>query len=156
MSRHRKHPSGRVLGFKDRFVALVESGEKRHTIRAGDFWRVGMTAHLYQRPRQKGMRLIFRAQVTKVEEIELRGGLHFLKPMVVRIDGVDLSCDECEALAVRDGFSGFTAMTLFWRPQLRKSENGIWYGQIVHWDFEQRWKSATRKLVAGMGKRKAA
>lgn len=75
-----------VVGFKDRFVPMVEDGSKTHTIRAGNRWRVGMRADLFARPRQRqvfalsldgqltqvaGMRLLFRAPVVGVQKIKI-------------------------------------------------------------------------------------
>lgn len=40
------------LGFKDQFIPMVEDGSKRHTIRAGERWRVGMRADLWRQMRR--------------------------------------------------------------------------------------------------------
>ena len=44
-----------ILGFKDRFVPMVEDGSKRHTIRAGKRWKVGISADLYASRKVLGM-----------------------------------------------------------------------------------------------------
>lgn len=150
-----------ILGFQDRFVPFVEDGSKTHTIRAGERWKVGMRADLFARPRQKGMRLLFRAQVVKVERIEIHG-----PEMGIWVDGNHLGWDEVEALAYRDGFRGATVlpsldhlanrlhrnypayaqMMEFWRDRLP------FQGQIIHWNYEQRFmvkpgkKPATRRI----------
>lgn len=133
----RKITKDMILGFKDRFVPYVMDGSKRHTIRAGNRWRAGMRADLFARPRQKGMRLLFRAPVVKVEEILIRAigasGIH------VVIDDLPLTQDETESLFERDGFrkslvagtSSEQALS-FWRNRLPFA------GQIIHWDYERR------------------
>lgn len=60
-----------ILGFKDRFVPYVLDGSKTHTIRGGERWSVGMRADLFKNVRQKNMKLIFRANVMKVEAIRI-------------------------------------------------------------------------------------
>jgi hypothetical protein len=142
--RARKHPSARILGFKDRFVPRVRSGDTRHTIRAGFFWRVGMIAHLYEHVRHKEMRLIFRVPVSKVEEIKFAAAFQPAGSLMdVWIDSVMLSPDECERLARADGFSSFEDMTAFWAPELKKEPT--WYGQVIHWDYDRRFAERKEK-----------
>lgn len=148
----RKHPSGRVLGFQDRFVLRVRSGAKRHTIRAGDLWRVGMTAHLYEKSRQPGMALIFRSPVVKVEEVVISKTWTPRFQVQVEIEGLLIGPDECAQLARADGFDNFTEMVAFWEKRLLKCGAEGWYGQLIHWDYEQRSTAALPKRKA----RKAA
>jgi hypothetical protein len=132
-----------LLGFKDRFVSLIESGEKRHTIRGhrADI-EAGTRLDLYARPRQKGMRLIFRAPCTKVEQIEIRDFAAGVDAGI-RIDGIELSGDERELLAKADGFTqskvnehfvstAWLDMLMFWEGRLPFD------GVIIHWDFAKR------------------
>jgi len=58
-----------ILGFKDQFVPYVREGSKTHSVRSGGRWKVGMRADLFEKVRQKGMSLIFRAPVVKVEPV---------------------------------------------------------------------------------------
>lgn len=144
-----------ILGFKDRFVPLVESGLKTHTIRAGNRWKAGLIADCFARPRQKGMRLILRAPVVKVERIRIfeygsvQSGKGPIPPLagnhvrnacrgphgealLVEIDGTLLEHDEAEALFRRDGFTDPGLMAsyealLFWKNNLPFT------GQIIHW-----------------------
>lgn len=123
-----------ILGFQSRFEPFVVDGSKRHTIRAGSRWRVGMRADCFARPRQKGMRLLFRAPVTRVENIEMREG------HIVIIDGRQLDADEMEAFAWADGFRppdpnknwAFRLMMYHWYDRLP------FLGQVIHWDYDRR------------------
>jgi hypothetical protein len=169
-----------VLGFKDQFVPLVEDGSKTHSIRAGNRWRAEMRADLFARPRQKGMRLLFRAIVTRVERIEIfayknvpfvLGGNHSPgahrgpngEALVIRIDGILLDSTETEALLRRDGFRDKTLMAsyealMFWEKRLPFS------GQLLHWDYNNRfsdiadtcWQLSRHKAVNHAKGRSAA
>ncbi len=92
------------------------------------------------------MRLLFRATVTKTEIIEIRTALP-LGPWIT-INGEPLNEDEADMFAWRDGFRHyfnghpseglgyggcFAMMMDFWRGRLP------FVGQIIHWDFEQRY-----------------
>lgn len=145
-----------ILGFKHRFVPIIEAGSKTHTIRGGQRWKVGMRADLYAHPRQKNMRLIFRAPVIQVEIIEfwdtgLERPLH--ERVAVYRNGKVLDGDQRNDLAYRDGFQNdpelarigilngcFAQMVQFWA-----STHGLghrtnkWFGQIVHWDYSARF-----------------
>lgn len=150
------------LGFKDQFCPLVEDGSKRHTMRAGrGRWKVGMRADLFARPRQKGMRLMFRAIVIKVEPVAItRRGISGLNIM---IGEAILSPDEVEAFLWRDGFrpepeDPFTSTSMaaaFWRKQLqgRRLARGVYgrdrmfFGQIIHWDYEGRFMERLKKPI---------
>ena len=154
-----------IIGFQDRFEPFVTDGSKRHTIRAGNRWKAGIRADLFVRPRQKDMRLLFRAPVVRVEEIRIdeyeavqcgRGsipplnGNHVLKAcrgprgesLLVRIDGELLAWDETSALFFRDGFREpgecpqFQALQ-FWHKRLP------FRGQIIHWDYDRRNTNGT-------------
>lgn len=138
-----------ILGLKDQFVPFVEDGSKRHSIRAGERWKAGMRADLYARPRQKGMRLLFRAFVVKVEPIcifiEPDGG-----PKIV-LDGCLLHHAECDLFAYADGFrdgctdsreyctvGAFAQMIEFWQRTHDLAARPF-VGQIIHWDYEGRF-----------------
>lgn len=160
-----------MLGFKDQFVPYVEDGSKRHTIRSGERWKAGMRADLYARPRQKGMRLLFRAIVTRVEPIYI-GTLPYAPDgeIDIVIQGQRLSQNERDSFAWRDGFR--------WRPepcahccnwaacnalqvcrQIGSAKDSgcfkrmmdFWdgqlpfTGQIIHWDYERRFMEAPKK-----------
>lgn len=116
-----------AFNFMQRFVKKVESGEKTHTIRAMRKRRIrqGDMLHLYTGMRQKGCRLLMRVPCTRVEQIEINAKTSAM----VSIDGVPLDLDEREALAKRDGFSGWDEMLEFWEGRLP------FEGQIIHWRF---------------------
>jgi hypothetical protein len=152
-----------ILGFKDQFIDYVASGTKCHSIRAGDRWKVGMRADCYARPRQKGMRLLLRAPVVRVDEIAIReifveqiltDGL--LTPKCARvgvaINGVRLTPDEADLLAWRDGFrhrtlakptdavSVVSPVTIGCFGLMMEFWRGRlpFHGQIIHWDYKRR------------------
>ena len=108
-----------------------------------------------------GMRLLFRAPVVRVEEIEIfeyeaiqrgfgpispLGGNHCLnahrgpsgESLLVRIEGEGLAVDEARAFFYRDGFRApgecpqYQALG-FWKARLP------FKGQIIHWDVAQRY-----------------
>lgn len=140
------------LGFQDQFETFVVDGSKRHSMRAGDRWSVGMRADLFVRIRQPGMRLLFRAWVTKVQRVviewksgSLTCGIH----LTVTIDGTELAPDEMEGFFYRDGFRNPGTLPSwqaeqFWRKDLRK---GPWVGQIVHWDWTNRFTEKTGSII---------
>lgn len=150
-----------ILGFKDRFIPYITEGTKTHTIRAGNRWRAGMRADLYARPRQKGMTLLFRTPVVKVEEVTIwlrkpAAKLYADEPchagaLGIAINTEILSDDEANALAYRDGFrerplvqgghlDALAEMARFWLAE-HGSEDGlpIFRGQLIHWDFARRF-----------------
>jgi hypothetical protein len=127
------------LGFKARFVPMIEDGSKTHTIRAKRKIRprVGETCHCYTGLRQKGARLLGRWPCVKVETIEIyeRGD----GSLGVVIDGLELAPDEKNELAWRDGFRStgrrlaFTEMATYWRVLHRKEGPFVFEGDVIHW-----------------------
>ena len=143
-----------ILGFKGQFVPFVLDGTKTHTIRAGQRWTDGMRADLFTGPYKPGRRrLPFRAPVVGVERIEIFFSEKYryydnagVLISAILIGGCELSADEMNAFAFRDGFrSGkFRAnadfahlreMSAYWR----RTDTEPFVGQIIHWDFEQRY-----------------
>ena len=132
-----------ILGFKAQFVPYVLDGSKTHTIRAGQRWKAGMRADLFQNVRQKNMSLLFRAPVVRVEEICI-----FEDPnevVGIAIQGERLTQAECDLFAYRDGFrdgltdaepygtvGAFEQMVEFWRRTHNLSAEPF-QGQIIHW-----------------------
>lgn len=150
-----------ILGFKDRFEPMLTDGSKTHTIRSGKRWKVGMRADLYLSPRNKNMRLLFRATVKRVQEIRIscdpnkRGDGYpsaETTPLAIKtdiyIDGERLDPEELDLFAWRDGFRevdykhGYWAqMVRFWEKQHGFGRSSFDFaGQIIHWDFESRWQ----------------
>lgn len=113
-----------LYNFRPRFVVAILNGSKTHTIR-GDRKRMdkpGDTMHLYTGLRQKGARLLLRAPCTRVEAIYID------EQRQVFLGDEQLSSDECESMAVRDGFSSFGDMMEFWEARLP------FRGHVYHWD----------------------
>lgn len=112
-----------AYNFKEQFVVPIRSGRKRHTIR-GDrkrHARPGEPMQLYTGQRTKQcMKIIPDPVCTKVEDIEIH-------EWTVRLSGQILFADECEALAVADGFPSFAHMMHFWKGRLP------FKGKLIHW-----------------------
>jgi hypothetical protein len=123
-----------LYNFKKRFVPMILSGEKRHTIRAkrARQTRPGEMCHLYTGLRQKGAQLLMRTRCTRVEEIQILGGILAtlrIRPFVIKVEGIKLSLDECEQLARSDGFKDLAEMVEFWKGRTP------FVGDIIHWEF---------------------
>jgi hypothetical protein len=116
-----------LYNFQKRFVPMILSGEKQHTIRAmraNSSDKPGSTLHLYTGLRQKGAKLLMRVPCVAIQNI-------LITPEgMVRIDGIYLEDDEREALARRDGFSNFQEMLKFWKEP---KDRLPFRGQIIHW-----------------------
>lgn len=89
-----------LYNFQKRFAPYVEEGSKRHTIRARRKHedKPGATMHLFTGLRQKGARLLGRFPCVRVESILITADHR------VFVEGVELSADEKDLLAWRDGF----------------------------------------------------
>jgi hypothetical protein len=116
-----------ALNFKQQFRAKIESGFKRHTIRAERAIPIerGDALHLYTGMRTKACELIFRTRCTRVQAIEIDASTSAM----VRIDGVLLDASEREELAQHDGFDNWDQMLAFWEGRLP------FKGQMIHWKF---------------------
>jgi len=126
------------LGFKPRFIPLIESGAKRQTVREGNRWEPGMLAHIWQNYRggkntARPQTLLFVAEVTKVEGIEI--AIAPAARMPIWIDGDLLTDIQRLDFARADGFSSTAEMRNFW---LTHHGMGLFSGQVIHWDFERR------------------
>jgi hypothetical protein len=128
-----------VLGFKNRFAAMIEEGSKTHSIRedAGDRWRIGCYVDAFINVRTKAMkRLLPPCPVIRTESIEIFSTTGFHDGIVVTVDGVQLSMDEKNLLAFRDGFRtpGYThqfyEMADFWSGRMP------FKGKIIHWLYK--------------------
>lgn len=133
-----------TLGCQPQFHPMIRDGSKPFTIRAyrnGDRqWRAGDTVHLFEKPRQKGMKLIAEFRCTAVQDIMIS------RLGAVAIADTLLSEDEKDLLAWKDGFRPagstetncagcFALMLRFWnRHKLRKKE--WFYGNIIHWKYD--------------------
>lgn len=118
-----------LYNFQALFAPMIMAGTKKHTIRSRRAHpdKPGNTLHLYLGLRTRSVQLLKRALCVKVEEIEIRAEGPTYTDVVISIDGVELSRDECESLAVRDGFTSFADMMEFWQGRFPFS------GHVIHW-----------------------
>ncbi len=117
-----------LYNFRPRFVDSILDGSKTHTIR-GDRKRPdkpGDTMHLYTGLRQKGARLLMRVVCIRVDTIYID------ERQQVFLGEEQLSADECEGMAVRDGFASFADMMSFWEGRLP------FHGHVYYWDPQRR------------------
>lgn len=131
-----------LYNFKARFVPLIESGAKTHTIRElrKHPSKPGDLLYLYEGLRTKRARRILPpVPCLKVEQIEVSRRLldgavipRAIVGFTVKIDGQSLSADGIEAFARRDGFRDFEELIAFWRAQKRRFP---WRGHVIHWRF---------------------
>lgn len=127
-----------ALNFQPQFVPFVEDESKIHSIRAKRkrTWKVGDKIYLYTGLRRKGARLIRKATCVKVEEIQMEWNDYVVRRpqcyiparrLVISVDGEELSPDERESLARRDGFEDWTSFVTYWTPRIP------FCGDIIHW-----------------------
>lgn len=127
-----------LLGFKKRFVPFIEEGSKTHTIRAKlkrGTRRAGQTCHCYTGLRQKGARLLGRWKCVKVESIRI------IEVVDVRVfvNDIELTDDEKNALAWRDGFRtmgpsyAFQEMCDYWLKLHPTPGPLAFEGDLIHW-----------------------
>lgn len=153
-----------LYNFKKRFVPMILSGDKRHTIREKRKRRAmpGEVVHLYTGLRQKGAQLLIRSRCTKVQDITIAecercGGTGEVcyssmsygscEVFAISVDGGRLDQDECERLARADGFASFSEMMQFWDGRLPFN------GDIIHWNFPPDVWGVTQRTQSGeMGK----
>lgn len=166
-----------MTGFKRRFEPFVRDGSKEHTlrdIRKGTRQIVqGDRLDCYGDVRQKAMHLIgrwmcIRVQVARfywrVEPDELRIFARQIEHLRMSIDGVELTADEADAFAWRDGFrflgvphfeathadncysskteGCFAKMMAYWIEEKFKFP---FSKQLLHWKFRDRLPDALPK-----------
>lgn len=126
-----------LLGFYPQFEPFVGDKTKTHTIRERRAIppKPGDRLDLYGDTRQASMHLIARHPCTRVQEISIHH-IGNSQPLVIFIDGVQLSPKEAEAFAWRDGFrepgrASIEQMRDFARRHRRKFP---WTGDLIHWD----------------------
>lgn len=126
-----------LYNFHKRFAPFVLAGTKTHTIRSFRRYpdKPGNTLHLYTGLRTKKAKLLMVAKCVKIEDIRIELKLYSgkgvlargLKFPVIFIDDAELTRDEMEALARRDGFNSFADMLIFWSGRLP------FRGHVIHW-----------------------
>lgn len=123
-----------AYSFQKQFVPPVERGEKTHTIRGKRKHRPkpGQKFYGYYAMRTKQCRKLIESTITRVQDIIINPAHPEAAAdfgVAVFIDGIMLAHDECEQLAVRDGFPDFATMVSFWDGRLPFN------GDIIHWKF---------------------
>ena len=121
-----------ALNFKKRFVPPIQAGTKGHTIRAdrkdGRVPKVGEPLYLYCGMRTKNcFKILPDAHPCKNVERIIIERFHEADFHII-VDHNALAPDECERLAVADGFESFAEMKAFW-----KDREFPFYGHIIHW-----------------------
>ncbi len=124
-----------LIGFQKQFVALVESGEKRQTIRAyrkdGREPKSGERLYLYTGLRTKQCRKLGEAVCLNARRFEITGeasGIFWL----IEDDGGDMevmTTDECHDLASADGFATHYEMT----DWFKKTHGLPFEGVLIRW-----------------------
>lgn len=125
-----------LYNFKQRFVMPILDGSKTHTIRPKrrNADRPGKTCHLFTGLRTRKASLLFRAPCIAVDDIVITADRRVL------INGEELSEDEKNAFAFRDGFRAFgesrafEEMMRFWESIHRLPFDG----DVIHWDYKRR------------------
>lgn len=117
-----------ILGFKQRFVQPILSGEKIHTIR-GDIhgrWKPGKDIHFATGIRTKKYHQFKFDTCKSTQEIQIRyGPPQYFSGMDIFIDGKILSVAQINQLACNDGFD------CIW--DFQKWFNKNFTGKIIHW-----------------------
>ena len=113
-----------ALNFQKQFAALVQSGQKRQTIRATRKQpiKVGERLYLFTGMRTKACRNLRTATCRKVCGVELTANS-------IKIDGVLMSRMEFDDFARDDGFEHYHQMRLWFE----KNHGFPFTGQIICW-----------------------
>lgn len=126
-----------LYNFSKQFVPYVVDGSKTHTVRSPRRYPVmiGQTCHLYTGLRTREAKLLLRAPCVRIEPFRLN-----VAAGRVSIAGEQLSLDEANAFAYRDGFRrdgwhhAFKLMLQFW---IEKHGASAFRGTITHWDYSK-------------------
>lgn len=124
-----------LYNFKPQFVPFITSGKKTHTIRSVRTHpdEPGDTLYLYTGLRTKRAKKIMEVECVKVENISIfpvTRALGELRSIAVVVNEAELTDDEREQLARRDGFSSFAEMMKFWTEPKNRLP---FQGHIIHW-----------------------
>lgn len=112
------------LNFKPQFVAAIEQGKKRQTIRKlrKRPFKAGDTLYLFTRMRTVNCRRIGQFTCTQVKAIRI-------EPQRIFIEDELLTDRQCRELAVADGFADSVEMMRFFSTQ----HTLPFIGQIIYW-----------------------
>ena len=122
-----------AINFKARFAPLVESGEKRQTIRPERKQpiKVGDKLQLYTGMRTKGCRKLADAVCTQVRRVTIANAYfaiqHEEHPICDRL----LGSIERFAMAVADGFDVYSEMHAFFKSQYGLPFRGV----LIQWEL---------------------
>ena len=118
-----------ALNFKAQFAPLVESREKKQTIR--QVWKrpikVGDTLYLYTGMRTKECRKLLEAECMVISGFRIGADW---ESRIVTVNGDKLSHDDLYSLAVRDGFPDIIAFEWFFIEQYGLPFAGV----LIEWD----------------------
>jgi hypothetical protein len=118
-----------AFNFKSQFARKVETGEKRHTVRAprkdGQRPRTGTPFYGYEGMRTKKCRQLLASQIVAVQDILIEEDGRFM------VGGRWLTADDAEAFAKADGFTSVTEMVEWF-----KAQHGLpFIGHLIHWEW---------------------
>lgn len=124
-----------LFNFKKQFAPLVESGQKRQTVRAnrkdGRLPRVGDTAKCFTGLRTRGARLLIAAPVIEVSRV-----LIDFKECTLATDRGRLGMKESQEFARDDGFRSFGDMLEWFRSNHKEAalfEPHLFEGFVTKW-----------------------
>ena len=118
-----------VLGFKPQFEDLIQTGQKKHTIREDkhDRWKAGRVIHFATGVRTKRYTHFKTGQCVSVQAIEIN--YDYTQPVgpcvSVFIDDRFLHPDEIKILAKNDGFEDTSEFFDWFNKDFK--------GKIIHW-----------------------
>ena len=125
-----------ILSFsKDKFVADIKRGTKKHTIRTDKTrrWRKGIKIHFWRgSPRNKHAKIkpySFDEGVCKgIEEIVIKRSSNLLQGFSVTVGGWGLTPEQIETLVKNDGLT-IEQFRMWFIP----SGTDMFVGRIIHW-----------------------
>jgi len=113
---------------KEQFKAKIIAGIKIHTIREDktNRWKLGMTIQqwLYSpRNPQKHPHQFSTDRCEGLQKIEIKGD--FFNGWQIKIDGIEITNEQLEILAINDGFESSRQFFLWFNKGFK--------GKIIHW-----------------------
>jgi hypothetical protein len=129
-----------LLGFKEEFVALVEAGVKRQTIRARRAYPIkrgdpltlaaGVRTKRYRRLYPEGQQDIRCTDTIPVAMIRANGAYKWF----IEADGVNMANPRLQDLARRDGFADVWDMSKWFdKHHLARKGNDMFEGDAIRW-----------------------
>jgi len=126
-----------ILAFKEQFKQKILDGSKIHTIRrdSSNMWNIGNKINFVT------------SNITENYECFLNGICLGIQSIIVDcdqsrilIDNTELTLDEMDLFAIRDGFKDISELFSFFENNYFNKErttNYIFVGKIIHWtDFK--------------------